>query len=220
MRRTYAVCRWAAQMLFIFLFRGRIFGTHRVPRHGGVLLVSNHQSFLDPPLVTLALPRECNYMARDSLFRNPILRRVIESLNAFPVKRGTADMGAIRETFRRLKSGKIVLAFPEGTRTVDGNIGTMRPGVILLARKARVPIVPAVILGAFESWPRSARFPRPRPIVIAYAEPFSPHEHPDLTDDECIEHVRTRMLAMKSQYETHPILQRVDTPRTRLSDAV
>ena len=123
MRKGYAVCRMVAQMLFTFLVRGRVFGTHHVPRQGGVLLVSNHQSFLDPVLATLAIPRECNYMARDTLFRQPQFRRLIEYLNAFPVKRNTADLGAIKETLRRLKAGRVVLTFPEGTRTVDGSIG-------------------------------------------------------------------------------------------------
>ena len=129
MRRGYAICRLLAQVLFIGLFRGRVFGTQRVPRAGGVLLVSNHQSFLDPVLATLALPRECNYMARHTLFNIAWLRPIMEYLNAFPVKRGTADMGAIKETLRRLKAGKVVLTFPEATRTVDGSVGPMRAGV-------------------------------------------------------------------------------------------
>lgn len=106
MRRSYRICRYAAQVLFVALFRGRIFGTRHVPLQGGVLLVSNHQSFLDPVLATLAIPRECNYMARDTLFHHPVLRRVIEFLNAFPVKRDTADMRAVRETLRHSSAGR------------------------------------------------------------------------------------------------------------------
>lgn len=206
MRRAYAFFRLVAQVIFVYLFRGRVFGTYHVPRQGGVLLVSNHQSFLDPVLATLAIPRECNYMARDTLFHNPVLRRVIEFLNAFPVKRGTADMGAIKETLRRLKSGKVVLTFPEATRTTNGRVGPMRAGVVLLARKTRVPIVPTLILGAFESWPRTAKLPTPRPILVAYAEPIYPHRHTEWTDEECVEAVRRRVLDLQERYESHPIL--------------
>jgi 1-acyl-sn-glycerol-3-phosphate acyltransferase len=205
-RFVYRVSRFICQILFIYVFRGRAFGIRNVPRHGGALLVCNHQSFLDPMLATLGLPRECNYMARDSLFHHPIFRRVIQAYNAYPVRRDSADMGAIKETLRRLKDGKIVTAFPEGTRTEDGRIGPMRAGVVLLARKTKVPIVPVVVLGAFESWPRSARFPRPRPVLVAYDKPMYPHEHPEWSDDECVERVRGRILALKARYEGYPSL--------------
>ncbi len=200
MRRSYRFLRLLSQLLFIALFRGRVFGTQRVPRCGGVLLVSNHQSFLDPVLATLAIPRECNYMARDTLFAVPWLRPIIEFLNAFPVKRDTADLGAIKETLRRLKAGKLVLAFPEGTRTSDGSIGPMRAGVVLLARKARVPIVPMVILGAYRAWPRTARWPHPAPVVVAYGEPLRPDEHPEWSDEACVAHVREAVLALQQRY--------------------
>jgi 1-acyl-sn-glycerol-3-phosphate acyltransferase len=206
MRRGYAICRLISQLLFIFLFRGRVFGTERVPRQGGVLLVSNHQSFLDPVLATLAIPRECNYMARDTLFHIRWLRPIMEYLNAFPVKRDTADMGAIKETLRRLKAGKVVLAFPEGTRTEDGSIGPMRAGVVLLARKARVPIVPTLILGAFESWPRDAKLPRPHAVLVAYGEPLYPHEHPEWSDEACVALVRGQIIARQAHFGSHSSL--------------
>lgn len=208
MRRSYRICRYTAQVLFIALFRGRVFGARHVPLHGGVLLVSNHQSFLDPILATLAIPRECNYMARDTLFHHPVLRRVIEFLNAFPVKRDTADVRAVRETLRRLKRGQVVLTFPEATRTCDGSVGPMRAGVVLLARKARVPIIPLLILGAFESWPRGAKLPRPHPVLVAYAEPVYPHRHPERTDDQCVEIVHNRIVELKERFQSHPMLAR------------
>src|SRR5262245_28199568 len=108
MRPWYRFCRWLCHGVFLVFFRGRVYGRDNVPLEGGVLLACNHQSYLDPVLATLALPRECHYMARDTLFRNPQFRRMIESLNAFPVKRGTADIGAIKETLRRLKNGALV----------------------------------------------------------------------------------------------------------------
>jgi 1-acyl-sn-glycerol-3-phosphate acyltransferase len=202
MRPWYRFCRIVCQTVFLLFFRGRAFGTAKVPRTGGVLLVCNHQSFFDPLLATLALPRECHYMARDSLFRNPFFRRLIESLNAFPIKRATADLGAIKETLRRLKAGALVVTFPEGTRTPDGSLQPMAPGVILLARKARVPVVPAAILGAFESWPRQAPLPRPHRVIVAYGEPLSADMLAELPDDACIAEVRRRIRELMDRFRS------------------
>ena len=197
----------------MFYYRGRVFGRQHVPPEGGVLLVCNHQSFLDPVLATLALDREAHYMARDSLFSNPLFRRLIESLNAFPIKRGTADMTAIKETLRRLKAGHLVVTFPEATRTRDGRLAEMASGVILLARKARVPIVPGMILGAFESWPRTSLLPKPHPVVIAYGEPLSPEQLKASDDDTCIRLVRERIIALMQRHCTHPLLSSASSCR-------
>src|SRR5262245_27958504 len=113
MRLYYRILRYLAQMILILYFRGRVFGLKNVPNEGGVLLACNHQSFFAPVSSTLALYREGNYMARDTLFLNPLFKRLIESLNAFPVKRGASDVGAVKEIMRRLKDGKIVVVFPE-----------------------------------------------------------------------------------------------------------
>ncbi len=206
MRLPYRLCRWACQVLFTYLMRGRVFGTRHVPRTGGVLLVSNHQSFLDPPLVTLALPRECHYMARDTLWNHGWLKPVIELLNAFPVKRGSADTRAIKELLRRLRAGAVVTAFPEATRTHDGSIGPMRAGVVLVARKSRVPIVPAVILGAFEAWPRTSKLPGLRPIIVAYGQPIYPHKHPEWDDEQCVQYVRQRIIELQQRFQSHTLL--------------
>jgi 1-acyl-sn-glycerol-3-phosphate acyltransferase len=212
MRRWYRYCRVVANALFLLLCRGRVFGARNVPRVGGVLLVCNHQSFFDPMLATLALPRECHYMARDTLFRNPWFRKLIESLNAFPIKRATADVGAIKETLRRLKRRALVTAFPEGTRTVDGSVGPMQPGVVLIARKARVPLVPTLILGAYEIWPRHQKLPRLGPIIISYGRPLRPEQMKDLLDDQCITIVRNRIVEMMTRYRRHPLVKHALRP--------
>lgn len=208
MRPWYRFCRFWAQALFAGLLRGRVFNANYVPRTGGVLLVSNHQSTLDPVLATVALPRECHYVARDTLFRNPHFRRLIESLNAFPIRRGESDLRAIKEMLRRLKAGYLVNVYPEGTRTRDGAIGPMLPGAIVVARKAGVPIVPCLILGAYEVWPREARWPRLRPVIIAYDRPIWPAEMKGMTDQACIDAVRERLLALQRRFQDHMLLKK------------
>lgn len=205
MRPWYRFCRVLCRLTFHGFFRGRVFGVRNVPTTGGVLLVCNHQSFLDPVLATQALPRECHYMARDTLFHNPRFRWLIESLNAFPIKRGTADIGAIKETLKRLKQGALVTTFPEATRTPDGRVLPMQSGVVLIARKAKAPIVPTLILGAYEAWPRQVKAPRPRPIIVAYGRAMWPSELQG-DDQEVISRIRDRILEMMERYRRHPLL--------------
>lgn len=204
MRPWYRFCRMMSHAVFLLVFRGRVLHTERVPRRGGVLLVCNHQSYLDPVLAALALPREAHFMARDTLFRGGFFKPLIESLNAFPVKRGSADIGAIKETLRRLKNGGLITVFPEATRTEDGTIRPMQPGVVLVARKAGVPLVPTLILGAFEAWPRHAKLPRPRRVLVAYGEPLTPEGMKNLSDEQCVALVRARIVEMMERYRSHP----------------
>src|SRR4051812_12381149 len=145
MRFYYGFMRSLCQLGYVLALRGRAWGSRHVPRKGGVVLICNHQSFFDPIIAGVAVPRECHFMARDSLFRNRFFGPLISSLNAFPVKRGTADVGALKEALRRLNNGQLVMTFPESTRTRDGTIGPFHPGVVLMAKRAGVPIVPAVI---------------------------------------------------------------------------
>lgn len=199
MRLYYRFTRACCQFLYVSFFRGRVYGLHHVPASGGVLLVSNHQSFLDPVLITLALHREGNYMARDTLFASPLFRRLIESLNAFPIKRASADVGALKEIIRRLKDGRVVVTFPEGTRTQDGSIGPLLEGSIVVAKRAGCAIVPTVIEGAFKAWPRTAKLPHPAPIRVMYDRPILPSQSAKMEVADLTRHVRERMLEMQAR---------------------
>lgn len=207
MRLWYRACRVLCCWVMLWVFRGRVFGAHRVPRQGGVLLVCNHQSFLDPVVATYALPRECHYMARDSLWSSRPLAWLMNSLNAFPIRRGSADLTAIKETLRRLKSGALVTAFPEGTRTPDGRVLPMEAGVVVLARRAGVPIVPTMIVGAFEAWPRQHRLPHPAPIVVYYGQPLTPQRLAAMDDEAGAELIRSRIVEMMERARRMPWLK-------------
>lgn len=174
MRWTYLFLRFLAQWIFILYGGGRVFGPRQVPRTGGVILACNHQSFFDPILAALAQPRECHFMARDSLFRTRLFRSLITFLNAFPVRRASADVGAVKECLRRLKGGACVTTFPEGTRTRDGRIARLQPGIVAIAKRARCPVVPTAIEGAFEIWPRHRQLPGRARLWVEYGPPVSP----------------------------------------------
>ncbi len=202
MRLYYRFMRFWSRVAFVLYFRGRVFGLRNVPTAGGVLLACNHQSFFDPVSVGVALPREGHFMARDTLFRNPFFKRLIESVNAFPVKRGVSDVGAVKEILRRLKDGKLVVIFPEATRTRDGSIGEINVNSLALAKRADAAIVPAVVDGAFEAWPRTQVLPSPRVISMTYAEPITAQQVREWPLEEIAEAVRTRMMNAQAAART------------------
>jgi 1-acyl-sn-glycerol-3-phosphate acyltransferase len=162
-------------------------------------LVSNHQSFFDPLLVGYGLNREVDYMARDTLFKNFLFGKLIRSVNAFPVKRGEADLTAIKETLRRLKDRRAVLLFPEGTRSPDGRIREFKPGLALLARKANCPVIPVVIDGAYEAWPRTSPAPIPlKSIQVTYGHPILPEEVKKYPPEEFVKIIHQIMIKMQN----------------------
>jgi 1-acyl-sn-glycerol-3-phosphate acyltransferase len=150
----------------------KVYGIKNVPRTGGALIVSNHQSYLDPALLGARLPRPMSYMAKSELFEHRSLAWLIRSLGAFPVRQGAGDVRAIKETVHRLREGRILNIFPEGSRTETGEIMPMEPGVGLVVRKAGVPIIPAAMVGSYEAWPKGRKIFRRHPVRIAYGPPL------------------------------------------------
>jgi 1-acyl-sn-glycerol-3-phosphate acyltransferase len=161
-------CQIISSIVFEAMFELEMFGRENVPATGGVLLVSNHQSYLDPVLLSVRLKRPMSYLARSELFRNPLFARLITALNAFPVRLGKGDKAAIDQTIQRLHEGHLLAIFPEGHRTSDGEIGPIQRGVALVVRRADVPIIPVVIDGSFQAWPRTSKFFGPYPIAVMY----------------------------------------------------
>ena len=178
----------------------RVYNRHFEPTRGGAVYICNHQSFLDPVLMSFALRRPMSYMARDTLFHVPLFKRFITALNAFPVRRGTADTGAMKEAMRRLKAGGQVVVFAEGTRTLDGRIGRFLPGVVLLAQRSAEWIVPVVIDGAYEAWPRTQILPSPgSSISVQYAQPIHRDEARKMDAKTFINHVRNVIVEMQTE---------------------
>jgi 1-acyl-sn-glycerol-3-phosphate acyltransferase len=154
------------------MFDFKIYGGENVPAEGGALLVSNHQSYLDPVLLAVKLKRPMSYLAKSELFKNPAFAWLIRSLNAFPLRQGKGDKAAIEETIRRLQQGHLLTLFPEGTRTLDGEIQPMQRGAALVVRRAGVPIIPVVLDGSFQAWPKGSKIFHPHPIAVMYGPPL------------------------------------------------
>lgn len=152
-------------------FSLKCYGAENIPRTGGVLLVSNHQSYLDPILLAVRLRRPVSFMARSTLFRNPAFEALIRTLYAFPVRRGEGDIGAMRQAISLLKAGHVLNVFPEGTRSTDGNLLPIASGIGLIIKRANVPVVPVYVNGSFRAWSRHSKLPRSTPVQVIYGKP-------------------------------------------------
>ncbi len=144
-------CQAICQLVCESMFELQIFGMENVPPTGGVLLVSNHQSYLDPVLLAVWLKRPMSYLAKSELFRNPAFAWLIRALNAFP-----------------LQQGHLLAVFPEGTRSEDGELQPIQRGVALVVRRANVPIIPVVLDGSFQAWPKGSKMFHTYPIAVMY----------------------------------------------------
>ena len=164
----YCICRSVARLAVVLLFDFKAYGLHNVPRRGGALLCANHQSYLDPVLFGAMIPRPVSFLAKSELFANRFFGWLIRSLHAFPVRQGKGDKAAIDETIRRLREGHLLNLYPEGSRTEDGEIARIERGAALVVRRAGVPIVPAVVHGSFDAWPKGSKIFRPHPIRVLY----------------------------------------------------
>jgi 1-acyl-sn-glycerol-3-phosphate acyltransferase len=176
----------------------RATGRQNVPRTGGVILVSNHLSHLDVFVLGILLPRPLNYVARSTLFL-PGLGFLIRSVGGFSIQRDGKGSEGFKETLRRVRKGGIVTFFPEGTRSPDGELKELKPGIVALASRAGVPILPAAIAGTFEAWPRTRALPRPHPIRVHYGEPIAPEELSGCSPKEITSLIRDRMLACQAR---------------------
>ena len=166
-RATFVISSFIARTFFSF----RVLHSERIPKEGGVILASNHQSFLDPPLLGISCPREIYTLARKSLFNWPILGRIFPKINVVPIE-PRADMSALKIIIRLVKQGRATAIFPEGSRTFNGELQPAQPGLGLMIAKTLAPVVPIRIIGAYEAYPRTKKFPKCHPITIVIGEPI------------------------------------------------
>ncbi len=160
------------RLIYATYFRWRVFNRENVPLHGPVILASNHASFLDPPLVGSGLHRPVNYLARETLFRFPIVGWILRSWNAVPVDRDGGGAAGLRAIMDRLADGGAILLFPEGTRTTDGSFRSARSGIGLTVIKSEAPVIPVRVFGTFDAFSRTHKIPRPVPIAVRYGRPI------------------------------------------------
>lgn len=163
------------RIIYAFLGGIRYEGREHVPASGGVLVTPNHISDADPTALGLALMRPCYFMAKEELFQMRFLGPFIRLMRGFPVKRYSADRAALRHAEELLAQGEAVVIFPEGKLSEDGNLQPLLPGALLVAQRAQVPVLPAVISGTNSLLPYGAQFPRHahRQIVVRFGPPVT-----------------------------------------------
>ena len=169
---VYRLCSLSAWLYCKIWHRLEVRGLEHIPRTGGVVLVTNHQSHVDILIHGGTVPRHVSFVARDTLADQAWLGFVMRQCGAVLIQRGASDRKALRAMADHLEAGDVVAVFPEGTRTEDGNLREWKGGALLTARLAKVPIVPCGISGAFHAFPRGVAVPRPKKIRVSYGAPI------------------------------------------------
>ena len=181
--KWFWVARGICQIFCISFFRVRSYGRDNIPKKGAFVLICNHQSYLDPILCGITSHRRLGYLARDTLFTHWFFGRLISSVGTIPVKQGEADLTAMRRVIAKLKNGEAICLFPEGTRSMDGRIDRFKPGFGLLCRRGKAAIVPAIVDGAFECWPRHKKLFSRGPIWVCFGKAISAEQARDMGDE-------------------------------------
>lgn len=162
---------WSFFRVFFRLYnRWEVIDADHVPAEGPAILASNHTSFLDPPLVGAAANREINYLARETLFRFPVVGSILRSVNAVPVDREGGGAAGLRAIFDRLMKGGAIILFPEGTRSTDGALQKAKSGIGLTVIKSEAPVVPVRVFGTFDELSRRHSWPRPRKVAVRFGK--------------------------------------------------
>ncbi len=171
----YHLFKWSiVSPLLHTYFRGKIYGAENVPQSGALIAVCNHASDFDPPILSNCLRRPVSYMAKEELFKIPLLKQGIKLYGAYPVKRGTSDRNAIKAAMKALENGWIAGIFLDGTRSRDGTIKNPKLGAALIAAKAQVPLIPVSLWGTEKIFSKGSFMPKPVPITIRIGEIIEP----------------------------------------------
>lgn len=172
MNPTYRIAWLLSRALHYTYFHGRHYHSNRVPLTGPVILAANHASVLDPPVIGGGFNRIVNYLARKTLMDIPVFGAVLRRLHVVPVDRDGSGGAGLKAILDRLLNGGIILLFPEGTRTSDGNLQPAKSGVGLAVIKSTAPVVPVRVRGTFEAFGRNMKIPLPCRVIVVYGEPM------------------------------------------------
>lgn len=203
----YELFRPIVRVVWSLVYWVNYSGKENIPSRGPVLVVCNHQSHFDPPVVGAGVPRRMWYFGRRSLFHIRPVRWFFSSLGGIPVDVEGSPLAGVRISLRQLQAGRVLLIFPEGTRTWDGNVGAFRPGFAMLARRTRAAILPVAIEGAFHAWPRWRSLPRRGIIHVLFLPPLWPDEYATVDDEALVAEVRRRICEGVEQLRCRPILR-------------
>lgn len=189
----YAIGKGLVKTALTPLYRFEIIGAEKFPNNGGILLCSNHIHALDPPVVGMTAPRTVHFMAKEELFKLPILGPILPKVNAFPVKRGMSDREALRAALKILKNGDVVGLFPEGTRSTDGVLKKGLSGAGFFALRGNADVMPCAIIGPYKAF---------RKVKVVYGEPIlmEPFRERKASAEEVTEVIMSRIQEILDEY--------------------
>jgi 1-acyl-sn-glycerol-3-phosphate acyltransferase len=205
----YETGYWLSKIILTWGFHYRYEGSQYVPRSGPVLVLANHQSFFDPPIVGCAIRRHTCFLARKTLFRG-MFGRLISRLNTVPVDQEGVAKEGIKGVLEQLKSGQVVLVFPEGERTPTGEVQPLKPGILLLIKRIEAPIVLVGVAGAFDALPRTRKWPKFSPcflpttgadIAVSYSKPVPAQYYRDMPREQALSELREELIRAKKRAE-------------------
>jgi 1-acyl-sn-glycerol-3-phosphate acyltransferase len=183
MEPAYGFSHYLATIAYNMAFRGEVAGLENLPKSGGFIVAANHASHLDPFIVGQHLPRQVTFFARKTLWKPGFHAWWLDAVGVIPVDRdGGSDVTAIKRVLGALKSEKIIILFPEGTRSPDGRLQTAKPGVGLFACRSHVPVVPARVFGSFEAFGRGSKPRLGTPVSVVFGAPLAPADYDDPAD--------------------------------------
>lgn len=199
-----AIWQFMQSMCWLFLlvvYRCRCWGTRNIPAEGPVLLLSNHQSFFDPVVIGFGASKRHFYsLGRHTLFQTPISRLFQRVSNAIPVEQGAGDTKAIKQCIAVLKENQALMLFPEGARTMTGNVEKFETGAMLMIKRAKPRVVPVAVEGVYDAWPRGQSKPKfSGRMGVMYGEPIEAETLLAMKADDAMELVRSRVDAMRHQ---------------------
>ncbi len=171
---AYKFTRWCLRRLYRLTGGLEVIGSENTPPEGPLIVACNHASYWDPMIMGAAFDRPMHFLARKTLFDVPIFGWLIRQTLAFPLNREGDSREAIRAFGGLLEQDLAVLIFPEGTRTSTGLLGSVKPGVGMIAARYRAPVLPVYIWGSYQSWPRTRKFPRAHRLKVVIAPPIMP----------------------------------------------
>lgn len=183
----YLLFKWlVVAPVFHLYFRGRIYGAEQVPRRGRLIVVSNHASDFDPVLLSEVVRRPVAYMAKEELFKVPVLNQAIRLYGAYPVKRGSADRSAIRSAIAALDQGWAAGIFLTGTRTPDGRVTDPKLGAAMIAAKTQAALLPVSLWGTDQIFRKGSALPRSVPLTIRIGALIPPPQSGDRAELEAV----------------------------------
>lgn len=167
------VCVDMGRLLVRLYFRFRVEGSDHIPRRGGALVICNHPSYLEPMLVTLALPRPASHLAMRMPWRYPSAGYFLDLFGCIPIDPNESAVSAIRKMTAAVNQGRLLVVFPEGRLSDRGMMRRFHPGAARVALETHCPVIPAAVSGSYAAMPQGAMFIKPRPVLVRFGPPLN-----------------------------------------------